>query len=294
MKYKKLLLLAILLLGVGFAVVSTTLYLNGNVKIATNNADFDVKFTKAIIDDTDTPSAISSDGKTITFSTKDLSTVGDISKLDFEVTNSSTMYDANVSIECTATGDKNSYYEIIKEVASPIVGKRTEKGKVEVRLLKASVEDFSETFTCTLNAIAKERLEKAKELPLIYYAFGDPAKAADRTTDYEALKYPVDSDKTGAGQQAKVFVKLDADGMRKSVCIIRKGSLECFQNNNHPYEQPHVIEVFSDITCFEGSTVSCDASDFTCNVYNHGPVGCRDNATNFSCSVDSFGDVTCR
>ena len=66
-KNKKLLLAALLLLGVGFAAVSTTLYINGNVGIATNEADFDVRFTSATLDQTDISStAISEDGKTIT------------------------------------------------------------------------------------------------------------------------------------------------------------------------------------------------------------------------------------
>ena len=291
MKKKNLMLLAILLLGVGFAVVSTTLYLNGNVKIATNNADFDVKFTKAVLDGTDVSAdIIPSDGKTITFSTKDLSTVNDISKLDFEVTNNSAMYDANVSIECTAAGDKSSYYEITKEVTSSIPGKTTGIGKVEVKLLKASVEDFSETFTCTLSSTAKERIVKA-EIP-IYYAFGDPLTVTDKIINYATLKYPADSDKVGAGQQAKVFVKLD--GVQKSVCIVKNDSLECFKNNSVDEEQKHVREVFSNITCTRpDSDVSCDASDFSCYVSSSGYIRCRDEATSFYCYLSSAGSVTC-
>ena len=83
-KNKKWLLAAILLLGIGFAAVSTTLYINGNVGITANEADFDVKFTKATLDGTDvSSSAISADGKTITYGTNDLSMVGDKSTLDF-------------------------------------------------------------------------------------------------------------------------------------------------------------------------------------------------------------------
>ena len=136
-KNKKWLLAAILLLGIGFAAVSTTLYINGNVGITANEADFDVKFTSAKLDGTDiSTSAISADGKTITYGTNDLSMVGDKSTLDFEVTNNSELYDAEVSIECTASGTKADYYTITKEVASTIVAKTTEVGKVDVELVK--------------------------------------------------------------------------------------------------------------------------------------------------------------
>ena len=165
-KNKKWILAAILLLGIGFAAVSTTLYISGNVGITANEADFDVKFTKATLDGTDiSTSAISADGKTITYGTNDLSMVGDKSTLDFEVTNNSELYDAEVSIECSATGTKNDYYSITKEVASTIVAKTKEAGKVDVELIKATTEDITEEFTCTLTAQATERTTKGEAAP---------------------------------------------------------------------------------------------------------------------------------
>ena len=83
--------------------------------------------------------------------------VGDKSTLDFEVTNNSELYDAEVSIECSATGTKADYYTITKNVASTIVAKTTEAGKVDVELIKATTEDITEEFTCTLTATATER-----------------------------------------------------------------------------------------------------------------------------------------
>ena len=48
MKRKNILVLAILLMTVGFAAVSTTLFINGNTNVASNTQDFDVYFSKAI------------------------------------------------------------------------------------------------------------------------------------------------------------------------------------------------------------------------------------------------------
>ena len=173
-KNKKLLLAALLLLGVGFAAVSTTLYINGNVGIATNEADFDVRFTSATLDQTDISStAISEDGKTITYGTNELSMVGDKSTLDFEITNNSELYDAEVSIECTASGEKSDYYTITKDVASTIVAKTTEAGKVEVELTTATTEDITESFTCTLTAQATERTTKGEAVSVTPVSFAD-------------------------------------------------------------------------------------------------------------------------
>jgi len=285
MKKKSLMLLAILLLSVGFASVSTTLHMNGNVKIATNDADFDVQFTKATLDGIDVSStAISEDKKFITFQTKDLSTVGDISKLDFEVTNNSEMYDAEVSIECTANGANESYYEMKKEVATPIEGKNIGTGKVEVKLVTAA-ESFSENFICSLKAKAKERTEKAKGkyIPK-YFAFGNPTTAS--TQDYTTLKY------TGVSKKARIFGGLDAVGEQKSVCTLATGSLECFKDgvSNAAEEQAHLREVFGDSCSSDGSNVTCNADIFTCEVNSNGYVYCYDDTG--SCSSDG-SDVTC-
>lgn len=70
----KFLFVIVLLLGVGFAIISTSLYVSGNVGITSNDSDFDIKFTKSILDGVDVSnSTISSDGKLINFSTNDLS-----------------------------------------------------------------------------------------------------------------------------------------------------------------------------------------------------------------------------
>ena len=53
MKKKGSILVAILLLAVGFASISTTLIINGSAKVSENNEDFSVIFTKATLDGQD-------------------------------------------------------------------------------------------------------------------------------------------------------------------------------------------------------------------------------------------------
>ncbi len=47
MKRKSILVLTIILMAIGFAAVSTTLFINGNTDVASNIQDFDVYFSKA-------------------------------------------------------------------------------------------------------------------------------------------------------------------------------------------------------------------------------------------------------
>ncbi len=46
-------MIAIILMSIGFASISTTLIINGNAKVSENNEDFSVIFTKATLDGQD-------------------------------------------------------------------------------------------------------------------------------------------------------------------------------------------------------------------------------------------------
>ena len=68
MKKKSMLIIAILLMSIGFAAISTTLIINGNAKVNENQDDFSVIFTAATLDETDVyANVVSQDKKTITF-----------------------------------------------------------------------------------------------------------------------------------------------------------------------------------------------------------------------------------
>ena len=99
MKRRSAIIIAILIMCVGFAAISTTLIINGSAKVSENTDDFSVIFTKATLDGTDVyANVISQDKKAITFETTDLKALNQTSILNYEVTNNSSNYDANVSV----------------------------------------------------------------------------------------------------------------------------------------------------------------------------------------------------
>ena len=157
---KKLIFILILLLAVGFAAVSTTLIINGTAKFGTNESNFDVYFSYAELDNVDkSDTIIATNGKSITFETKELSKVGDESILKFEVTNNSTQYDASIIMECKADGENAEYYTITNTIPSMISAKTVASGTVTATLKKVSTEAITENFTCTIEASAVERTE---------------------------------------------------------------------------------------------------------------------------------------
>ena len=88
MKRRSAIIIAILIMAIGFAAISTTLIINGNARVSENTDDFSVIFTKASLDGTDVYANVIDDTKKIIiFETSDLKTLNQTSVLNYEITN---------------------------------------------------------------------------------------------------------------------------------------------------------------------------------------------------------------
>ena len=102
-------IVAILLLAVGFAAITTTLYINGTAVIKPDDENFkkNVIFTDVNVDATakaaGATATLSADSKTITFTTQEMKSIGDTAVLSYKIKNGS-QYVAQIgSISCVAT-----------------------------------------------------------------------------------------------------------------------------------------------------------------------------------------------
>ena len=162
MRKRASIIVAILLLAVGFAAISTTLVINGSTSVGENTEDFDVIFTKASLDGTDVyNTVIDSTKKIINFTTSDLKTLNQTSVLTYEVTNNSSNYDAEVEVNCKVKDNATAKYTSIENVlegnATVIKAKNTVNGTLTVTLNKTATEEVTEEYTCTITANAVER-----------------------------------------------------------------------------------------------------------------------------------------
>ena len=162
MKKKSMLIVAILLMSIGFAAISTTLILNGNAKVSENSEDFSVIFTAASIDGKDVyTTAVDETKKTITFTTGELKTLNQTSVLTYEVTNNSSNYDANVTVTCVPKEGTTAKYTSIKNKldndATVVKAKESLNGTLTVTLDKVATESVTEEYTCKLEFNAVER-----------------------------------------------------------------------------------------------------------------------------------------
>ena len=170
MKKKSAIIVAIILMSIGFAAISTTLILNGNAKVSENQDDFSVIFTAASIDGKDVYStAVNDTKKIITFETSELKTLNQTSLLTYEVTNNSSNYDANVTVTCVPKEGTTAKYTSIKNKldsdATVVKAKSSVNGTLTVTLNKTATEEVSEEYTCKLEFNAVERDTLGKEIP---------------------------------------------------------------------------------------------------------------------------------
>lgn len=157
---KKFLFAALLLLGIGFASISTTLYINGTTKITTNEEEYKVIFTET------SKGEISDDGKTISYESGDyLRYNGDYDELNFTVSNNSSQYDSDVSLNCYI--DDNWFdisisiggteMDIYNGNSVTIDAKDSSNGTLRVTKVGPASEDATYHLSCTLDADALEK-----------------------------------------------------------------------------------------------------------------------------------------
>ena len=153
---KKGILLVVLLLAVGFAAVTTTLFINGTTNIGTNKSDFEVYYSKAKVNGVEDNTVITDDTH-IVF-TQEMKKVGETYVLDYDVTNGSRNYDAELSMTCT---ESNEYLSVtnVFDTDTTLLATETRTGKLTIELIKGYVGETTKevTIECTISANAVER-----------------------------------------------------------------------------------------------------------------------------------------
>ncbi len=157
---KKILFLSVLLMTIGFASVSTVLYLNGETFVASNTGDFDVYFSKAVENGVENASIIK-DKTHIEFTTE-LTGLDDTYVLDYDVTNASKQYDANIVMNCTGG---NEYLRVENKFNTEKVlpARTTRSGVLTLTVIKAVMEETSVSISCEISGNAVERTEVGGE-----------------------------------------------------------------------------------------------------------------------------------
>ncbi len=166
-KKRNIVLTLIVLLAIGFASVSSVLVINGLLAIGENSEDFKIIFTSATIDGAERNDVISESKTEISYETKVLSLIDEESTLEYEATNTSRNYDADVQIVCNIVDEseniiegENEYVDMTYTPKSmSLLAGETKQGSITARLKKAVTEPMDINIKCTLTGTPKERDE---------------------------------------------------------------------------------------------------------------------------------------
>ncbi len=163
MKKRNIMILMILLV-IGFAAVSTTLVINGNLNIGYNEENFSSSVVYTRAETEDGTAEINQNEKNITFETKKLENVSETATLEFDVTNKSRNYNASVTINCGLKENFESFSEYLNietDIVSPfkLESSETKTGRLVVTLKKAYDKALETTaeIECKLVATPEER-----------------------------------------------------------------------------------------------------------------------------------------
>lgn len=161
---KKTLLIALLLMAVGFAAVSTTLLINGTSIIKKNDGDFRIYYSSAKVNGVEDSSVVIDDTH-LSFKTT-LDTLGQTYVLDYDVTNSSKNYDARLTMNCIGG---NEWLTVVNtfNTTDNLLATDTRSGKLTLTLAKSYTgDDLDVEIECSIGANAVERNSMATGTPV--------------------------------------------------------------------------------------------------------------------------------
>ncbi len=171
---KRNIMILIFLLVIGFAAVSTTLVINGNLNIGYNE-DFSSSVVYTRAETEDGTAEINQNEKNITFETNKLENVNQSATLEFDVTNKSRNYNASVTINCGLKENFESFSEYLNietDIVSPfkLESSETKTGRLVVTLKKAYDKALETTaeIECELVATPEERETLGDEYKYIH------------------------------------------------------------------------------------------------------------------------------
>lgn len=158
------LVVAVLVLGVGYALTTIELKVNGDITVSPDDSNFDVNFTDASITTAGTLTgktdvADKGNGKTATLSVKTLKTVGEKVIAEYTITNNSKAgINATLSnpVATQTNDDAKDYYTVTATLENndAIAPNATKKLTVTVELVKAPLDEVTGAFEVAFKASA--------------------------------------------------------------------------------------------------------------------------------------------
>lgn len=249
-KVKYLIPVVILFLTIGFASVNSSLSMNGDTIVNSDIDDFNVYFSNVLVNGERDLSIVQSSTQ-LDFSTI-LEDLGNTYVIEYEITNGSSAFDANVSINCS---DSNEYLEVSNDFDSeePIETKQSRVGTLTLKKIKVNAgEIINNRVSCSILAEPIERnstdsSDAPDEFKTIMFSIDGTSYEAIKGMSFDEWSRSVyNIDNKVLVRNTKVYYE-DEIMLLSSDMIIESG-MEYYSLSNLPY-----ISVGSIETKFDGN-----------------------------------------
>ena len=182
-KMKYIIGILLLFMVIGFATVTVSLSISGNVKVVSDVDDFKVYFSDAKLNGTSTPALIES-ATSLSFDV-DFGNLGTQHVIEYDVTNASKLFDAVISMSCTQS---NEYLSVVNEFdTSNLSALSTRTGTLTLTKTKSNASETNTDYAITCEIVASP-VERDSE------AIGDIPNSIDQ--NYAVLKATTQDDTT--------------------------------------------------------------------------------------------------
>ena len=147
---KKEILFILLFMVIGYAAISTSLSLGGSATVASDYSDYQVYFSKVLINGVEDLTVVKSD-KIIQFDVY-LDEPGDEYSVTYDVTNGSKYFDASISMTCTGGDEKIGVSNSFD--TSNMSARSTRTGTLIVKKLKSNSAHSDTVYSITCSIVA--------------------------------------------------------------------------------------------------------------------------------------------
>ena len=155
-KTKYFIILVLLFICIGFASLSVTLSINGKANVISDLDDFKVYFSDVIVNGEQDLSLVKSD-KELVFNAL-MKNVGDEYKIEYQVTNGSSVFDAALNVTCTQ-GDQLLSITNQFDTSTNLNAKSSRQGTLTLKKALTNVNEIDDYYpiSCKITASAVDR-----------------------------------------------------------------------------------------------------------------------------------------
>lgn len=150
-RIKKVIIIILLFMVVGYATISVTLSINGNASIVSDVSDFRIYFSNILVNGTQDMSLVKNDTE-LEFDIN-IDKLGYEYEITYEITNASSVFDAALNVNCMQGDEVLSIVNQL-DISTNLLAKSTRIGTLTLKKIKSNANESDNLYSVSCNITA--------------------------------------------------------------------------------------------------------------------------------------------